>query len=670
MSPAWRDVVVTGLGAVSALAGDAPGLWEAVAAGRGGIGPIRRFPTQDFHVHTGAVVEEDFGPPSGPAPSNFARCRRFAMAAAREALRSAGPDAAPAMPSRLALVFGTGLGDLETPIHTLAVEIAAGIGAGGPCLTVSTACSSSTGALAVARDLLSLDAADAVLAGGADVLSPEVFAGFHALGVLSAASCAPFSHPFGTTLGEGAGFMLLERSERARRRGATVVTTVAGCGLSGDAFHETSPEPRGAGVERAIRAAMRDAALAPDEIGYVNAHGSGTEANDPAEWSGIQRALGAHARHIPVSSTKGALGHAQGAAGVLEAIVTVQAMAHDMVPPTLNFTSPRPQAPDDPVPGPRPRPGVVRHALALNAAFGGANAAVVLSRGSAGPPPRRRRPVRALGVGLVGPWGAGPEAYRRRPPGDGTAAPFDLAPLVPQADPRCLDPMSRYLTAAAALALQDGGVALRGSLRDRAGLVVGQLGASPTSHRDFRRSIAEHGLAHLSATAFARIVLNAAAGTCSKLLALRGPLTAVTTGPGSGLIALVLAAELLATRDDTDLMVAGGADEAGAEGEGAACVLLGAGTFGDGAPDGAIHLRGWALAGPGRAEEAERDALRAAGMDGADERRVVPEHAGAMPSAQAVADAVLALRDGTAATALVTCAVGEAASAALLLGRG
>ena len=662
MLAAHRDVVITAHGAVSAVAADGPGLWAAVAAGTGGIAPIRRFPTDDFRVHSGALAAGAGDPPHDRART-VELCRRFALDAAREAVRMATLDQGVA-PERIALVFGTGLGDFETPAHTIAEELADTLGIQGPRLTVSTACSSSTGAIGLARDLLALGAADAVLAGGADVLSPEVFAGFHALGVLNPAACAPFSHPFGTTLGEGAGFLVLERAPHARARGADILATLDGYGLSGDAFHETSPDPQGAGVERAIRGALGDAALAPEAIEYVNVHGTGTEANDPAEWRGIQRGLGARAQEIPLSSSKGALGHAQGAAGVLEAIVTIEAMRHDVLPPTLNFTTPRPHAPPDTVPGPAPRAGSFRHALSLNAAFGGANAALVLSRPNGTRAARPRRPVSVRGLGLVGPWGLGLEAFATGPR-TGAVPDFDIAPLVPQGDPRGLDPVSRFLTAAAVLALREGGVQLRGALRDRAGLVVGQLNASPASQRAFRQSITEHGLPHLSASAFARIVLNAAAGACSKLVALRGPLTAISTGAGSGLAALVLAAELLSTRDEAELMVAGGADEQseGMGAEGAAMLLLSAGP-------GAVNIAGWGLAGPGRLDAAIAGALTMAEGGAEDPVRFDAGTAGAaMPAALAAAQAVLALRRGDVRRALVTSAGGRSMSAALLLVR-
>ena len=274
-------------------------------------------------VHTGAEVRDWEVEPSGGSAA-WGLCRQFAMRAAEEAVCQARLTAGPP-PHRIGFVLGTSLGDPDRDVHELAQDVVQNLDVAGPVITISTACSSSTSAIGIARDLLAMDAADAVITGGAAVLSPEVFAGFHALGVLSPGKCAPFSEPFGTTLGEGAGFLVLERSQSAFSRNAEPIATLAGYGLSADAHHETSPDPKGGGVYRAVRSALADASLQPSDVGYVNAHGSGTEANDPSEWRGIQRALGGEAT-VPVSSTKGAIGHTQGAAGALEVIVTILTM--------------------------------------------------------------------------------------------------------------------------------------------------------------------------------------------------------------------------------------------------------------------------------------------------------------------------------------------------------
>ena len=680
-----RDVVITGLGAVCALGCDCATLWAGVEEGRAGITSIRRFDTGGFSVHTGATVEAWSHPQPAGRELTEALCRRFAETAAREALCQAAGNGPPLRGDRVALVFGTGIADLEQTVHVIAEDTASALALNGPRITVSTACSSSTSAIGFARDLLAMDAADVVVAGGADVLTPEVFAGFHALGVLSPAKCAPFSTPTGTTLGEGAGFLVLERAEHATARGAPVIASLAGYGLSGDGWHETSPDPKGAGVERAVRAALADASLAAEAIGYVNVHGSGTEANDHTEWLGLKRALGTHSAAVPVSSTKGAIGHAQGAAGVLEAIVTLLAMQQDKIPPTLNFLQPRLQAPPDPVPASAPRPSVWEHALALNSAFGGSNAALVLSRAHRRSPKRNAQAVAVLGTGMVGPLGQGTRAFGEWDRGishddrpDRRVPEFRIEELVPNADPRGLDPASRFLTAAAALALRDAGVTVRGALRDRAGLIAGQLRGSASSIVAFQRSIEERGLMNLSPAAFARIVLNAPAGFCSKLLSLRGPLSAVTTGAGSGLTAIVLAAEILATRGDVDLMIAGGCDEhepvalerATPGDEGAACLLLGNQCGAVHSPRGAqAWIAGAAIAGPSQLATAVGRATGWRARDESTPEFRAEDSSGGKGCASAIAmiAAVNALGEGRACRALVTSDRGRSVSVAILL---
>ena len=680
MASPRHQVVVTGAGAVCAVGNDCGQVVEAVRSGRSGIEAIRRFDTQDFDVHLGAEVKAwDVYTEGSPTATLEERlCSGFARRAAGEALSQAAIHETE--PHRCGIVFGTNLGDLGRPVHELATELGRELGFEGPMLTVCTACSSSTGAIGIARDLLLAGSVDVVVAGGSDVLTPKVFSGFHALGVLSPEPCAPFSTPFGTTLGEGAGFVVMETLERASRRGAGVLAAVSGYGLSGDGYHETSPDPRGRGVTRAIRSAIDDAGLTAAEIGYVNAHGSGTQSNDPSEWAGIQRGL-EPSNGVWVSSSKGALGHAQGAAGVLEAIVTIQMMRRGLAPPTLNFSGARHYAPDDPVAGPMPRRHRYEHAICLNSAFGGANAAVVISRSPVVTVRERaKRSVHVLGLGLVTRFGIGRGAWVRREvdQSDGRVAPFAMRDVNPRIDPHGLDPSSRYLTAAASLALDDGQIRITRETRDRAGLVLGAVRSSPGSLRSFSDSIETQGLAKVSAPAFARIVLNAPAGFCSKLLDLGGPLTAVTVGEGSGLAGILLAANLLSTRPDVDLMLGAAVDELddqedGTEtaGEGAVCVALGGQPTGDSGP----HVVSWGTAGPGRVRSAIARALSESNAPPSEPCAVFDEtdHAGvsagawALPSGLAFAAAVEALRQGHVERALVTSSSGTAMTAAMLL---
>jgi hypothetical protein len=301
------------------------------------------------------------------------------------------------------------------------------------------------------------------------------------------------------------------------------------------------------------------------------------------------------------------------------------------------------------------------------------------------------RRVRVLGAGAVGPHGlALAELCRRLEAGEslaGRVPPFRIEDVVPTADPRGLDPSSRYLTAAAALALADAGVAMRGAVRERSGLFVGLLHASPHSVDEYKASVDARGLRHLSAPAFTRLVLNAAAGACSKLLALRGPITALTTGPGSGLVAVVYAARSLAARRDADLLIAAGLDEldvpknasggAGdaAQCEGAACLVLAAEIQTALETRPAVTVAGYGLAGPGNVEEAIEQAAAMAQMDVASLRRAptwasLPLADGVAPAAGPVfacAAAAAALRREGRGAFLITDGRGKSASAAVIL---
>jgi len=683
--------VVTGMGAVTALGRGVARQWSAMAAGEDGIRPIERFATDAFDVRIGGVVADRNAPrPAGAGEATL--CIEFGIDAAREAWADAALDGV--APGRVALVVGSSLGDERVPLHRVTEAIGDAIGARGPRLTVSTACTSSTGALGLALDLLEQGAADAVIAGGADVLTPLVHAGFHALGVLAAGKCAPFSHPAGTTLGEGAGFVVLERPDAAAARGARGDLAVLGYGLSADGYHETGPDPSGAGVARALRGALAHAGVAPEAIGYVNAHGTGTAAGDPAEWRALRQVLGERAERVPVSSSKSFLGHAQGAAGAVEVIATLVALERGAVPPTRNFVGPRPNAPPDPVAQDRPRPERYDLALCNNSGFGGANCAVVVGRAPAAvAPPPAPRAVYAVGAGAVGPHGGALDGLLAgaRP---GRVPALRLDAIAPAVNPRGFDPATRYLIAAAALALADAQVRVRGELRERTGLVVGMNHVSPESHAALQRTIDDRGLRYLSATMFSRMVLNATTGACSKALALRGPCSTLSAGRASGLAAIAAAAHLLALRDDADRIVAGGVEELDAapepgESEGAGCVILGVHP----PPGPRVRLAGWAFGGPAGprggdgSDPAVRAALAMAGAGARDidvaigpalpalevARRLDPVallgEAGAATSSWALAAGVALLRRGDARSALVIAEPNDSATCAIVLTR-
>lgn len=601
VTPRRSPIAITGLGQVSALGLGLDAMWAALSEGRDGIVPIERFDTAGFSAHLGGMVPLPGTLAVDETTASRARCVDTAVRAGREALERAKVDLS--RPARVALVFGTSMGSHLGGLHEASAEVAQALGLKGPVVTVSTACASSTNALGVGRDLLDEGLADVVLAGGADVLVPEIFAGFHALGLLSPSKCAPFSERVGTTLGEGAGFLVLERAEDAEARGAPFVACLSGYALSADGYHATSPEPSGAGVARALSGTLQDAGLSADDIGYVNAHGTGTAANDPAEWLAISLALGPRAAQVPVSSTKSYLGHAQGAAGVLELIATLLALGHGQVLPTLHLEKPRRRAPTDPVAEPRPRAHVFEHALCTNSAFGGANAAVAVSRRLKPRAAVERRPVFITGLGALTPA-----------PGSKRFPPFSLEDVLPTAETRGLDPSCLALTTAVALAVKDAKLALTGATRERTGLFVGTTNASPRAWDEFRGSISERGLVRCAAPPFTRLVLNAAAGVATRALGLRGPTTTLTVGEGSGLACLVLAAQALEARADADRLVVAAVDEVDlardtGRSDGAGALVLSAVP---GESD--VRVAGVALAGPEALEAAIAQACARAGL--------------------------------------------------------
>ena len=561
-------IVVTGLGARCALGENIETLWHAIEQGSSGIAPINRFNVDSFDTQLGAVVS------CGDCYDTEAqRLLAYGCDAATEALQHAKIGNR----DRVALVLGTCNGLLGRELHSVSTDLANVLKLEGPAITLSTACASSAHAIGFAAGLVRQGVVASVLAGGVDILSAEIFAGFHSLGLLSKHPCAPFSTNMGTTLGEGAAFMLLESESSAEERGAAPLAEFIGYGFSADAYHDTTPVPSGLGMAKALAAAVENAGLEPEAIDYLNAHGTGTAANDASEWRAIQRVFGDAANQLPVSSSKSFLGHAQGAAGALEAVVTLMAMKHKVVPPTINVTQPRRNAPTDPVAELKPRPYMIRHAVCTNAAFGGVNTALVFGGADGTLRDKRKapRPVSLAGTGIVQ---------------DG----HQVNQFAPRPELRGIDMSARLLSGATGTALADAGVRLRTPDCERIGLFVGQTRVSPESVKAFDKSVQMRGLAHLSASAFTRMVCNYATGVCCRLFGLKGPTATLSTGVDSGLTALIFAANHLAWRDDVNHLLAAAVDEPDESDNyenGAASILLKAGETSD-----PLNLTGWALA--------------------------------------------------------------------------
>ncbi len=409
-----RRVAITGAGAVSPLGNTALATWAAMCAGVCGIGKITHFDTESFAVKVAAEVKGfDANAYLGKREAkHLDPCVQFALAASDEAMRDAGLDEAGAIDrERLGVYVGSGVGGMGTLVdNVLAINargprraspymiammisnmaagnIAIRHGACGPTLPVVTACATSAHAIGEAFRAIKHGYADAIIAGGTEAaIIPEAVAGFAACRALStnpdpATACRPFdAHRDGFVMGEGACVLVLESMEHAERRGAHVYAEVVGYGNTDDAYHITSPDPKAAGIARAISLAVAEGDVRVAEGLYINAHGTSTKLNDSSETLGIKRALGedaAHAAHI--SSTKSMTGHMIGATGAIEAMACAMALEHGIVPPTINYETPDPACDLDCTPNHAVRADLT-WAISTNLGFGGHNAALALRR--------------------------------------------------------------------------------------------------------------------------------------------------------------------------------------------------------------------------------------------------------------------------------------------------
>jgi 3-oxoacyl-[acyl-carrier-protein] synthase II len=387
------SVVVTGLGAVSPFGAGVKAFWSGLSAGTCAIRPVTLIETDGFRCRIAAEV-----PDAVRGSARLSRSDRFAQAAAREALDDAGLG--PVERRHAALVVGAvGGGMLEAeswywprgPLdaagrqalrsvlpYSHAESVGSRLQLYGPRETVVTACSSGAAALALASDLVVDGVVDFALAGGADALTRVCFMGFNALRLLDPAPCRPFDRDRrGMSIGEGAAFVVLERADHARARGARVYAELAGYGMTSDAFHVTSPHPEGEGMARAMRQALAQGRVEPRDVGYANAHGTATPQNDRIEACALRAVFGDGA--LLVSATKSMIGHTMAAAGALEAVATILTLVHDLVPPTANHGTIDPDVAFDCVPT-TAREATPEYAISNSFGFGGQNLTLLFRR--------------------------------------------------------------------------------------------------------------------------------------------------------------------------------------------------------------------------------------------------------------------------------------------------
>jgi 3-oxoacyl-[acyl-carrier-protein] synthase II len=408
-----RRVVITGMGMITPLGLDTESTWDGLVNGRSGIGPITQFDDKEIPAQIAGEVK-GFDPAAYIEAKEIKKMDRFihfGIAASQMAMDSAKLVITPDTAERVGVMVGAGIGGLPaieryhkiylergyrklSPflipmliINEASGQISMRFGAKGPNSCAVTACATGTHSIGDAFRMIERGDADAMIAGGTEsCICPIGVGGFCAMKALSTRNHEPerASRPFdrdrdGFVMGEGSGIVVLEDLEFARRRGATIAAEIIGYGLSGDAYHITSPEPTGNGAARCMAMALRDAGIAPAEVGYINAHGTSTRYGDEIETTAIKTVFGGHAGKVPISSTKSMTGHLLGAAGGVEAVISLLALSRGILPPTINLEHPDPECDLDYVPN-TARKAAVDVVMSNSFGFGGTNATVVFRR--------------------------------------------------------------------------------------------------------------------------------------------------------------------------------------------------------------------------------------------------------------------------------------------------
>jgi 3-oxoacyl-[acyl-carrier-protein] synthase II len=591
-------IVVTGRGVVSAIGTDIDTFEASLAAGAGGIRAYDDLlPGQTSHVGLAGV----FTSPPGLAkliPEGCDRTAQLAAAAVQQALSEAGlwdGRALTIAPEEIALLLGSSHGGrsqldrfvnqgMDEADRTLAhgvlelgahyqqsAVVAAVFGIHGPVTTLSTACSSSGTAIAHAIDLLRTGQVRAVIAGGADAFSQITLAGFAALGAVADGPCGPFGSRTGISLGEGAAFVVLERHDDAAARDAKPLAEMFGCATTWDAHHLTAPEPSGDGMRRAIEAALTIAGVSPASIDYISAHGTGTRANDIAETLAVKRVFADGAP--PVSATKSFTGHTLGASSAAGLLAGIAGARAGWLPPTINFGGSRAGCDLDYVPD-TARPAEVSRFLALSAAFGGCNCAIVAGQPGSGPvsaPAIALDGVVITGMGVIstlgcdatsafaamfdgtGDWGEGTQTLDVRG--------FDPRRHLPRGRAPRMNAITQFSVAAIEQALTQAGWT-EGKRRPTAtGLMVGLSRGAAASFQACLESVRGGAWGKASPIAFPNLVMSSVGGQASVAVGMKGAASTVVGEAEVGLSLLGQAATLLSLRPDLDALVVLAADE-------------------------------------------------------------------------------------------------------------
>lgn len=573
MSNMNRRVVVTGLGLVCALGENTEQCWSAAVNGVSGIREVRSVNTDGCYANVGAEVAAASDTLSD---EDYDRSSLLCIKAAGEALSDANYAVSGDNSDRIGVIIGNCVGGaasidkyftdelkngggkpsdiLKMPAAAIANNVARHFGLNGLTANIVNACAAGTISLAYAADLIRTGKADAFVAGGSDSFSSLAFAGFHALHALDENGCSPFNRSGGITLGEGAGVLIIESYEHAKARGAKIYCEVLGSGVSSDAHHITAPDPEGKGQMLAISRAIANSGLTPNDIDYINAHGTGTAKNDEAEFLSLHTLFDEN-DHLSVSSTKSMTGHCLGAAGSIEAVLTVKALCENTVPPTIGYSEENLATLKDKagaidfVPNVK-REKTINYAASNSFAFGGNNASIVFAKEPREIPDRTNKGrIFVTGIGeLLGKprCEITPDDYKEHG--------------IKMAFYRKLDRFSQLQLISGMRALKDAGIAVSEDNEKDIGIVVGTADGPMTEIVGFQKNVIENGTANGSAFSFPNTVYNAAGGYFSIFAGIKGYNVTNANSIQAGLQSLCYAADVIRNGDE-NIMVAAGVDE-------------------------------------------------------------------------------------------------------------
>ncbi|WP_160036901.1 beta-ketoacyl-[acyl-carrier-protein] synthase family protein [Paenibacillus sp. An7] len=566
-------VVISGVGIFCSIGADKHQVLSSMKKNETGIGPMTRFSTDKFLSKIGAEVK-DYCPDnyfSKEEKRKYDYCSQFGIIAAKEALDESGITVNAENSTRIGVAFGTcngGINFLEEqgtvteldiertaryPFFQQGDSMASFFGLQGPVNTLNTACAASGNAIGYAFDMIQSGYADLMLAGGSDSMSSSVYAGFNVLQALNTEPCSPYNNRFGLSLGEGAAFVVLETLESAQARNAHIYAEICGYGLSSDAYHETAPEPEGRGIQIAVEYALSNANVAKNEIQYINTHGTGTKANDPAELYGLRQLFGEEGfRNILFSSSKAYFGHNLGAAASIEYVTTLLALQEGLLPATIHFETAREGIDPSNLIINEMRKSHVEYFLCNNSAFGGHNCSIVSYNWAIGARQvektveSERCRVAIVGQGTVSRMGhrSGSILSWLLDDQQVTENTFSLKEYDKDLYERRMNRLSQYSIGAAHLALLDAKISI--SQNDHEiGLFYGTSRGSLDSAHKYLSAIFEKGLDNASGVYFPDMVLNSTAGKIAKKLGLKGYGTSMSTGGNDGLVSALYGYEVI-----------------------------------------------------------------------------------------------------------------------------